>query len=128
MGDGRLRNRALLIRREHDDILVCDPDNPIARGYPHHMARRPSRRRERPRKRREATRARARVLQAVRELFSSGPSTAPDVGPPEELKGGLGVREPRRPLHPSLTGGVALELPPTEARDACAASSEGDSS
>jgi hypothetical protein len=64
------------------------------------------------------------VLQAARELFSSGPATAPDIGPPEELEGGLGVREPRRPVHPGLAGGVALEPPPTEARDVWAVGEE----
>jgi hypothetical protein len=28
-----------------------------------------------------------------------------------DLDGGVGVREPRRPLTPSLTGATALELP-----------------
>jgi hypothetical protein len=75
------------------------------------MSRRPSKRRKRLRKRREAKRARNRVLDAVFELFSGGCSPVPDIGPPD-LEGGLGVREPRRPLHPSLAGGVALDVPP----------------
>ena len=29
----------------------------------------------------------------------------------DEADGGLGVREPRRPLQPSLTGAAALDLP-----------------
>ena len=29
----------------------------------------------------------------------------------DEAEGGLGVREPRRPLQPSLTGVAALDLP-----------------
>jgi hypothetical protein len=29
----------------------------------------------------------------------------------DETEGGIGVREPRRPLTPSLTGAAALDLP-----------------
>jgi hypothetical protein len=29
----------------------------------------------------------------------------------DDTEGGVGVREPRRPLAPTLTGGAALELP-----------------
>ncbi|MBA2740821.1 MAG: hypothetical protein H0U46_02280 [Actinobacteria bacterium] len=55
-----------------------------------------------------------RFARFVRELFSSTP-------PEEELwndtEGGLGVREPRRPLQPTRSGAVALEAPPDELRD-----------
>jgi hypothetical protein len=72
---------------------------------------------------RRAKRARNRVLNAVLELFSGSSPTVPDIGPPD-LEGGLGVREPRRPLHPSLAGGVALDLPPAEGRDVWAVGEE----
>jgi hypothetical protein len=49
----------------------------------------------------------------VRALFSSGPRADDS----DEAEGGLGVREPRRPLRPSLSGAVALEAPPDERRD-----------
>ena len=55
-----------------------------------------------------------RAARFVRSLFSSDPASD-DWG--EESAGGLGVREPRRPLHPTRSGAVALEPPPTEARD-----------
>ena len=56
-----------------------------------------------------------RVARFLRSLFSSGPSDAWDGE--GEGAGGLGVREPRRPLHPALSGAVALEAPPDEVRD-----------
>ena len=34
-----------------------------------------------------------------------------------DAEGGVGVREPRRPLTPSLTGGATLDLPPDESDD-----------
>jgi hypothetical protein len=49
----------------------------------------------------------------MRALFSSGPDE-PWLEPPE---GGLGVREPRRPLRPTLSGTAVLEAPPDERRD-----------
>ena len=55
-----------------------------------------------------------RVSRFVKSLFSSGPG---DEWDGESEAGGLGVREPRRPLHPSLSGAVALEAPPDEVRD-----------
>jgi hypothetical protein len=70
-------------------------------------------------KRREARRnerrlsVRQRVARFVRSLFSSGSSDKP-FDPPV---GGLGVREPRRPLHPTLSGTAVLEAPPEERRD-----------
>jgi hypothetical protein len=57
---------------------------------------------------------RKRVVRFVRALFSSGPRGD---GPFDETAGGLGVREPRRPLRPSQSGAVALEAPPDERRD-----------
>ena len=87
------------------------------------MSRRPSKRRKRLRKRHEAKRARTRVLDAVLELFSGNSPTSPDIGPPD-LEGGPGVREPRRPLHPSLAGGVPLDLPPADTRDIWAVGDE----
>ena len=55
-----------------------------------------------------------RAVRWIRALFSSDPAED-EWG--EEGAGGLGVREPRRPLHPTRSGAVALEPPPTEARD-----------
>ncbi len=55
-----------------------------------------------------------RFVRFVRALFSSTP---PADDPWNDTEGGLGVREPRRPLRPSLSGAVALEAPPAEPRD-----------
>jgi hypothetical protein len=55
-----------------------------------------------------------RFVRFVRSLFSSPPPEADDPG---GFSGGVGVREPRRPLRPESSGAVALEPPPTEARD-----------
>jgi len=58
-----------------------------------------------------------RALQFVRELFTGGPPKETDIDPRDDLEGGLGVREPLRPLPPSASGAVALEAPPEEIRD-----------
>jgi hypothetical protein len=63
-----------------------------------------------------------RIARRVRQLFSSGPPPA-DV---DELEGGVGVREPRRPHRPSQSGAVALGPPPTEKRDVRAIGEERD--
>lgn len=57
---------------------------------------------------------RHRFARFVRALFRSG--GAQDL-PPDDLEGGLGVREPRRPVRPSSSGAVALEIPADERRD-----------
>jgi hypothetical protein len=44
----------------------------------------------------------------VRALFGGGSSS--DVRG-DDAEGGVGVREPRRPLSPTLSGAAALELP-----------------
>jgi hypothetical protein len=44
----------------------------------------------------------------VRALFEGSASGA---GWADETEGGIGVREPRRPLQPSLTGAAARDLP-----------------
>jgi len=75
------------------------------------------RRLNRKRERRQQRRRTARAVQFVRELFSSGPAAEWEVDPPDGLEGGLGVREPRRPLHPSMSGAVSLEAPSEERRD-----------
>jgi hypothetical protein len=62
-------------------------------------------------------------MQFVRELFSSDPPIDP-TDDPRGLEGGLGVREPRRPFQPSLSGAVALEAPPDERRDVWAVGDE----
>jgi hypothetical protein len=58
----------------------------------------------------------------VRALFSS--RTSGD--DPPDAEGGLGVREPRRPLAPTLSGAVTLEPPPTETRDVRAIGEDRD--
>ena len=56
---------------------------------------------------------RQRIARFVRALFGGGsPGGAWD-----EADGGVGVREPRRPLTPSLTGAAALDLPTDEGDD-----------
>ena len=70
------------------------------------MPRRPRRRGSRPS-------LFSRVARFFTALFSSGRTD--EWG--EDSTGGLGVREPRRPLHPALSGAVALEAPPDEMRD-----------
>jgi hypothetical protein len=62
-----------------------------------------------------------RFARFVRSLFSSPP---PDADDPRGFSGGVGVREPRRPLHPTSSGAVALEPPPSEARDVWAVGDE----
>lgn len=66
---------------------------------------------------------RQRVVRFVRALFSSTRRDEWD----EVSEGGLGVREPRRPLHPSMSGAVALEAPPEERRDVWAVGEENRS-
>jgi hypothetical protein len=76
---------------------------------------------ERGRRQRRRLSIRARIVQFVRALFSSRPSHGDwDDG----SEGGLGVREPRWPFHPSLSGAVALEAPPEETRDVWAVGDE----
>jgi hypothetical protein len=55
-----------------------------------------------------------RIARAVRALFGgdSGRDSWND-----DPEGGVGVREPRRPLVPSLTGAASLELPPDDSGD-----------
>lgn len=54
-----------------------------------------------------------RIARFVRALFGSSASGSWD----DDTEGGVGVREPRRPLAPSLSGGAALELPIDEPDD-----------
>jgi hypothetical protein len=58
-------------------------------------------------------RLRKRISRFVRALFGSSPGRWDD-----DVDGGVGVREPRRPLTPSLTGAAALDLPIDEPDDA----------
>jgi hypothetical protein len=58
---------------------------------------------------------RERIARFVRALFSSGPPR--DEWDDDPRGGGLGVREPRRPLRPSMSGAVVLEAPPAERTD-----------
>jgi len=64
---------------------------------------------------------RQRIGQFLRSLFSSGPQETDD---PRGFSGGVGVREPRKPLHPSSSGAVALEAPPAEALEVWAVGEE----
>ena len=64
-----------------------------------------------------------RIARRVRQLFTSGP---PPSDTDDELEGGVGVREPRRPHRPSQSGAVALEPPPTEQRDVRAIGEDRD--
>jgi len=66
----------------------------------------------------------ARAVQFIRKLFSSKPPTEPGVDPRDDFEGGLGVREPRRPLHPTLSGTAVLEAPTDEKRDVWAIGDE----
>ena len=54
------------------------------------------------------------MVRFFRSLFSSD-RTFDDWG--DSLTGGLGVREPRRPIHPTLAGAAAVDLPPAESID-----------
>jgi hypothetical protein len=58
-------------------------------------------------------RLRRRISRFVRALFGSGSSGDRW----EELDGGVEVREPRRPLAPTLSGGAALDLPDDDSPD-----------
>jgi hypothetical protein len=49
-----------------------------------------------------------RIARIVRALFGGSASAGTW---DDETEGGVGVREPRRPLAPSLTGAAALDLP-----------------
>lgn len=82
------------------------------------MAKRAMHRRARRDKRRLSVRE--RIVRFVRALFSSGSYDEP-FDPPV---GGVGVREPRRPLHPTLSGTAMLEAPPQEMRDVWAVADE----
>jgi hypothetical protein len=48
-------------------------------------------------------------VRSIRALFGGGDSWRDAWN--DDADGGVGVREPRRPLAPSLTGAAALELP-----------------
>ena len=48
-----------------------------------------------------------RIARFVRALFGGGSSR----GDWDDVEGGVGVREPRRPLVPSLSGAAAVEPP-----------------
>jgi hypothetical protein len=61
-----------------------------------------------PRRPRRRVGIRKRVARFVRALFGGSSSTG---SWNDDAEGGVGVREPRRPLAPSLTGAAALNLP-----------------
>ena len=56
-----------------------------------------------------------RITRFVHALFGGG-ATEEGWGW-SDAEGGVGVREPRRPLTPSLTGGATLDLPTDESKD-----------
>jgi hypothetical protein len=58
-------------------------------------------------------RLRRRISRFVRALFGGGSSRDGW----SDLDGGVGVREPRRPLAPSLSGAAALDLPDDDPGD-----------
>jgi hypothetical protein len=58
--------------------------------------------------RRRSLGIRRRVARFVRALFGGSSSGGRW---DDETEGGVGVREPRRPLTPSLTGAATLDLP-----------------
>jgi hypothetical protein len=53
-----------------------------------------------------------RIARFVKALFGGGSSDGRD-----EAEGGVGVREPRRPLAPTLSGAAAVELPTDDSDD-----------
>jgi hypothetical protein len=59
-------------------------------------------------RRRRSLGIRRRISRFVRALFGGSASGG---GWDDETAGGVGVREPRRPLQPSLTGAAALDAP-----------------
>jgi hypothetical protein len=68
---------------------------------------------------------RDRIARFVKAIFSGRSSGwAPDDPRWDEPAGGIGTREPRRPLRPTLSGAVALEAPPDDRRDFWAVGSE----
>ena len=56
-----------------------------------------------------------RITRFVHALFGGG-ATEEGWGS-ADAEGGVGVREPRRPLTPSLKGGATLDLPTNETND-----------
>jgi hypothetical protein len=59
-------------------------------------------------RRRPSLGIRKRISRFVRALFGGSASGGEWH---DETEGGIGVREPRRPVQPSLTGAAALDLP-----------------
>ena len=57
---------------------------------------------------------RDRIARFVKVVFGRSGGWDPDDPRWDEPVGGIGVREPRRPLRPTLSGAVALEAPPDE--------------
>ena len=64
---------------------------------------------------RRLERLRKRIARVARALFRGGGGSWRDAW--NDKEGGVGVREPRRPLAPTLAGGAALELPGDESDD-----------
>jgi hypothetical protein len=63
-----------------------------------------------------------RIARFAHALFGGGSTGDSSEG----RSGGTGLREPRRPLTPSLSGAVALEIPMDETRDVRAVAGEPD--
>ena len=75
------------------------------------QARYPDLMRRRPGARSGVGRLPRRFARFVYTLFGSSASPDDSTDAPADAEGGVGVREPRRPLTPTLTGAAALELP-----------------
>jgi hypothetical protein len=81
------------------------------------------RRREARRQQRRRS-VRERLVGFVRALFGGGAGWPPDDPRWDDPAGGVGTREPRRPIRPSRSGAVALEAPPDDRRDVWAVGSD----
>ena len=95
MSDRKLSRGALLIGRKHD------PQDSLRIGQ------RSSRYAVVVFPQRRGLRLRKRISRFVHALFGGRGSD----GSSDDAEGGVGVREPRRPLTPSLSGAATLEVP-----------------
>jgi hypothetical protein len=74
---------------------------------------------------RERRPVRKRIARFVRQPFGGGSSSwLPDDPRWDEPAGGVGVREPRHPRRPTLSGAAAVEPPPDGRRDVWAVGSD----
>jgi hypothetical protein len=105
MSNRGLCDRALLIGREHVEKSSWPIGQHTVWRYAGDVHRQPrvGRLRHLP----------GRIVRAIRALFGGGDWRRAW----DDAEGGVGVREPRRPLAPTLAGGAALELPPDDSDD-----------